>query len=1168
MVEAYVEADSYKPFDLKKGPLFRATLIQLDDQHFEFYYNLHHIINDGWSDEILVRDIMEHYQAIRENRAANLAPLRIQYKDYAQWQLNQLETGTLEKSQTYWLNRFGGELPILEFPVFKQRPVFKTHSGKVLSTYLDQSTTSQIRAYTKQRGGTMFMVLLASIKALFHRYTGQDDFVVGTPIAGRENTDLENQIGFYVNTLALRNPVSGSESFDKLFEQVRQTTLEAYTHQGYPFDRLVEELNLKRDTSRSPLFDALVVLHNYGDNGNVSLTKEEIDDIRDRGELMSKFELEFAFEERGDYLSLALSYNPDIHDHRLIKGFIRHYKTFLQSIINSPKKPIGELNFLTKEEENVLLSEFSGINTPYPDHLSLIRLFEEQVVNTPENIAVVFKNESITYARLNEVSNQFANYLQHQLGIKQGALVGIKLTRNEWMIAAILGVLKNGGAYVPIDPKYPAERVEYIQKDSKCSVIIDDMEIRRFLNEREDYNTDNLNLSIHPDDLAYVIYTSGSTGKPKGVIIENRNVVSFLTWCASEFKNEDFETVFGVTSICFDLSIFEIFHTLCTGKKLRLLNNALSIPDYVTKEDKVLLNTVPGVVKTLLDESVDLGNVSVLNMAGEPLSNALVNRLRNKKMSVRNLYGPSESTTYSTIYRVSDAENVTIGRPISNTRVYILGDAMQPQPVGVVGEICISGAGLAKGYLNKEELTAEKFISNPFIPEERLYLTGDLGRWLPNGEIAFTGRKDNQVKIRGYRIELGEVERVLETHDSIQQAIALANKDVHGEYRLTVYFTAHHKEIKENIKTYLRERLPNYMIPSAFIQLTGFPLTPNGKVDKKSLSEMIVNSDVQDTFIAPATELEIELAGIWSEILNHDKIGVNDDFYELGGHSIKLIQLTRKYKTVFDRHISIDRLFKNTGFKEHIRMLATDVVSNTGDTILPLSTLRENQPYFFMVPPITGRAFIYSGFAQELKDHFNCYGFNYKGANFDDKPEESILEMAQNFVTEMLKMNIPENNVITILGFSMGATIAFEMVKILEEQGVESHLILVDRAPNTEEFFENVGQWNAEEKLAYARTYLQGLFGELPEEEANEYAKFLVHNMEILDAHQTKIRIKSGIKCIQAKSTYETDAMSGWKAFTSGYFSLEILPVEHDEIFLPENIEYLTNLLTLKYENH
>ncbi|MGZ5134513.1 MAG: non-ribosomal peptide synthetase, partial [Flavitalea sp.] len=625
-------------------------------------------------------------------------------------------------------------------------------------------------------------------------------------------------------------------------------------------------------------------------------------------------------------ISVRFSYNTELLKPEYVQQISDHFKHVLLQLLYTVTGKVGDLTVITEVEENKLLHQFNDTQRAYSNEKSIINLFEEQVVKTPGKTALIFDKQKLTYKELNERSNKIAHYLRTR-GVTHETLVPICIERGTMMIEAMLGILKAGGAYVPIDPEYPEERISYMLEDTSAALVITSTKSRRKLLPKEgveildidgqaslinDQPGSNPDINIDPAHLAYIIYTSGSTGKPKGVMIEHKNVYSFLCWSREEFKDSPFEIVYASTSICFDLSIFEIFYPLTIGKPIRILDNGLQIGAHLAGDEFVLTNSVPVVIENLLKEGTDLSNISVLNMAGEPIPSHVQQGLDTARIEVRNLYGPTEDTTYSTVFRLKKGEPVLIGKPIHNTIIHIVNKDIELMPVGVAGEICIGGEGLARGYLNRIELTKEKFIQSPFSndTDARLYRTGDMGKWLPDGNIEYLGRIDEQVKIRGYRIELGEIETVLQNSGIVTQAVVLAKEDMLGQKRLIGYVVTKETLDKQSIIGYLKGQLPEYMIPAVWMQLQEMPLTPNGKIDRKALPDPDVTELLGSEYIAPGNEVEETLCVIWQDLLQIEKIGVRDNFFELGGHSLLVIRLLSAVRKQLQVEVAINTFFE------------------------------------------------------------------------------------------------------------------------------------------------------------------------------------------------------------------------------------------------------------------
>ncbi|CAL2089900.1 Tyrocidine synthase 3 [Tenacibaculum sp. 190524A02b] len=895
-------------FDLSQAPLLKSQLLQTGEDSYYLLFAIHHIIGDGWSMEVFTKELMYVYNQLLNKENIDLPTLRIQYKDYTLWLESDESQERLTIQGSYWQNKLAGELPVLELPSYKKRPLVKSYHGATKLYNFSKSFSDKLKTFNQSQGVTLYMSLLSGINGLFYRYTGLTDILLGGPIAGRSHSDLANQIGLYLNTLAIRTRFEGDDSFISLLAKQKVTLLEAYEHQEYPFSSIVDELGLQRDTSRSALFDVLVVLQNQQETA-ITLKDVNISPYNEVSRQVSQFDMTFSFSEVDSRLCLRLEYNTDIYEAFQIDELCEHLERFIESGIDFPNEKISNLGYLTSEEENELLYDFNDTDVDYPNNKTLVDLFREQVAKNPEAIAIVYENKQITYQELDSLSNAMANDLLGTGLIEKETFIGVELKRNDWLVVSLLAVLKTGSAYVPIDPLYPQERINYIKKDSECTFVITENYIEEF--KRKEQNIHTPQVEIVNNQLAYVIYTSGSTGNPKGVMVEHRNASALINWSLKEFNTDSFDITYFSTSHCFDLSVYEVFYTLSAGKQIRVVENGLSIPNYLDIDKNILINTVPSVIESFIENNVDLSNVSILNMAGEIIPPRFTKLLPLTNLNVYNLYGPSEDTTYTTYYKINEESTsvIPIGTPIDNTQICILSNTNQLQPKGVIGELCISGAGLSRGYLNSLELTNEKFIKNPYKEGERLYKTGDLARWLPNGNLEFIGRKDTQVKIRGYRIELGEIERVLLENHSITQAVVSTVKDKQEKY-LVAYLVGQEELELNEVKSFLGKYLPDYMIPNHFMQIPIIPLTPNGKVDKKSLEEVITKEALVDPYVAPSNEIEEKLVLIWQEVLGVEKVGITDNFFGLGGNSIKAVTIKNRIDKQFDITIQITTFFQ------------------------------------------------------------------------------------------------------------------------------------------------------------------------------------------------------------------------------------------------------------------
>ncbi|WP_394749637.1 non-ribosomal peptide synthetase, partial [Spongiimicrobium salis] len=758
-VRSLVDREASIPFNLSEGPLLRAGIYRLSRDRWLFTYTMHHIISDGWSLGVLIRELLWYYNSLVTGGDGLLPPLRIQYKDYSVWQRSLLEGGSLEKGRGYWSDVFSGDLPVLNLATDRPRPAVKTYNGGVVRGVLGAGPTELLKDLCREKGGTLYMGLLAGVKSLLYRYTGQEDIIIGSPIAGRSHLDLEDQIGFYVNTLALRTRFAGGSGFGELLSNVREVSLGAFEHQSYPFDELVDQLDLQQDMSRNALFDVMVMLQN---TQNIALDEKspnnfEIIPYSGKSHETSKFDLSFEFEEVDDGIAMGIEYNSDIYDRSTIERMLGHFERLMGSAVADPSLPLYRLEYLGAEERRELLETFNDTAADYPRERTIIDLFGEQVDKRPNGTALVFGDKRITYQELNESSNRMARYLRDRHGIGKEDMVGICLERSDWMVVCILGILKAGGAYVPIDPDYPEDRIRYMLEDIACKVLIDSDELSLYREELDSLSGENLPSVVGPKNLAYVIYTSGSTGKPKGVMTEHSSVVSFFENIYKFFSLHPKSCWAAAANYTFDISVLEILGALTSGMSVNLLQgdpNALL--KSIKKGEVDTLQITPARLEQLMivaDNKVEsLKKLKVILIGGESLTND--NYLKLKKLTttkVYNIYGTTETTLWSNALLIQESNQLSIGKPLLNYRIYILGMGNSLCPIGVVGELCISGDGLARGYLNNPGLSSEKFVSNPYCEGDLMYRTGDLGRWLVDGTIEFMGRMDHQVKVRGHR---------------------------------------------------------------------------------------------------------------------------------------------------------------------------------------------------------------------------------------------------------------------------------------------------------------------------------------------------------------------------------------------------------------------------------
>ncbi|ACK73821.1 amino acid adenylation domain protein (plasmid) [Gloeothece citriformis PCC 7424] len=922
-----------QPFDLSQAPLLRGLLLELGEQEYILIFAIHHIIIDGWSIGVFIQELATIYRDLLHLKPISLPDLPIQYADFTVWQHQWIQGEILEEQLAYWTEKLT-DLPMLSLPTIRSRETLQTHQGSTLSFTLPSELSTALQKLSQQENVTLFMTLLAGFQVLLQRYTHQDDLVVGTDIANRNQPQTEGLIGFFVNLLVLRTDLSGNPNFIELLSRVREVTLEAYTHQDLPFEKLVEVLQPDRYGSQaSPLFQVLFVLQ------NVPLTTLELPGVElqplELANQKAKFDLSLIMEETPTGIQGKWEYNQDLFAPEMIAQMSQHFQNILSSAVEFPNLPITQLSFLSPQERQKLLFDWNQTTRDYPLNKCIHQLIEEQVQKTPNAIAIIFEDHQLTYRQLNERANQLAHHLQ-TLGVAPDVLVGICLERSLEMLIGLLGILKAGGAYIPLDPAYPPERIAYMIDDSQMSVIVTQKKCLHCLPKKtidivylesdrdsfSQYNTHNPISKIQSNHLAYVIYTSGSTGKPKGVQITHQSVTNFLMAMRQTPGLNETDILLAVTTISFDIAVLELYLPLIVGAKTVIVSreialDGLQLSKVLAQTGATILQATPATWQMLLSTGWEGNSQLKILCGGEALPQKLAQRLVSKSASVWNLYGPTETTVWATIHPVEPHQDdhrliESIGHPIANTQIYILDTQLQPVPVGIKGQIFIGGVQVARGYLNRPQLTNDRFISNPFSddPNARLYKTGDLGRYLPDGNIEYLGRIDHQVKLRGFRIELGEIEATLTKHPLVQEAVVLLRENEVKQSYLVGYVVPQQASLTEiELLGFLKEQLPDYMTPQTLVFLPSLPLTPNGKVDRRSLPTPAIKTDANHCFIAPRTFVETVLASIWVNILGVDPIGIDDNFFELGGHSLLATQVISAIRERFQVELPLRQLF-------------------------------------------------------------------------------------------------------------------------------------------------------------------------------------------------------------------------------------------------------------------
>jgi amino acid adenylation domain-containing protein len=946
-----------RPFDLSRDVMLRATLFCLAEAEHVLLVVTHHIASDGWSKGVLFRELSVLYDAFATGAPSPLPELPIQYADFALWQRQRLSGEVLFRLLAYFRAHLEGAPPALELPTFRQRPATQTYRGEKQYPVLQRALSEQLKALAQREGATLFMLLMAAFKALLYRYTGQGDVVVGTPIAGRSRPETEGLIGFFMNTLVLRTDLSDNPTFRELLQRERGVLLGAYEHQELPFEKLVAELSPERDLSRSPLIQVMFLFDvptSLPILRGLDVTAIEVDTGA------AKYDLILGFSEGPNGLTGKIEYNTDLFDAATITRFLGHFEALLESVVDNADQRVLELSILRPEERALLLGRWNQTRAEVPRDLCVQELIFAQAARTPDAPAVIFEGKEISYRELSQRSHQLANYLRKR-GVGPGALVGIATGRSIDMVVGLLGILNAGAAYVPIDPSYPRDRIAFMLSDAKVSLLLTDAETAALLpvdqGEQVRLDADAAAIAresadppesgVTATDLAYVIYTSGSTGHPKGVQISHRAVVNLLTSMRDRPGISEKDAVVAVTSLSFDIAGLEIYLPLMVGACLVVVSREvaydgarlLELLDH-PQHPCSFLQATPATFQLLLEAGWEGRRELKVLVGGEALRQDLAEKLVERAGSVWNMYGPTETTIWSCVHALPSATSppssrspaslpppplslalkagpVLIGRPIANTELYILDQQLSPVPVGVAGELFIGGEGLARGYLRRPELTEAKFIRHPFRADAsaRLFRTGDLCRYWPDGSVDFLGRIDDQVKLRGFRIELGEIETGLAAHPAVRQCVVVVREDAPGQRRLVAYLVtdpAAALPLTTDLRAHLQKSLPEIMIPSAFVVLPALPLTPNGKIHRRGLPppEAAGRVEAESTFVAPSGPLEETIAAIFREVLHLPRISTDANFFGLGGHSLLVMQVIRKVHAALDVQLSMRNVFE------------------------------------------------------------------------------------------------------------------------------------------------------------------------------------------------------------------------------------------------------------------
>ena len=1062
-------------FDLTEGSLFHVALLRLAPEEHIVVIVMHHIVSDGWSLGVLIRELGALYAAFSQDLPSPLPALPVQYADYAVWQRNWLQGEVLQEQLDYWTTQLVGAPGILDLPTDRSRPALQSFRGASCRVALPRAESDSLNALARKEGVTLYMVLLAAFNVVLSRWSGQDDIVVGTPIANRTQSETEGLIGFFVNTLAIRTDLSAKPTFTELLGRVREAALGAYAHQDLPFEKLVEALQLERDLSRSPIFQAMFILQNT-QRVALELPGLTLSLLEDEA-MTAKFELTLSMEETAQGLTGVLEYATDLFDRETIERLLGHLMTLLKAVISDPNQSIAEIALMGDAERQQVLEEWNATVEDYPQEQCLHELFEAQVRNSPDAIAVVYEQRQLSYAELNAQANQLAHYLQ-SLGVGPESVVGLCVDRSLEMVVGLLGILKAGGAYLPLDPHYPSERLAYMLADAQVEVLVTQSQsqsqsqsqpvvglsvhtAREVCLDRDwamigQCSTATPPSGTHPKNLAYVMYTSGSTGKPKGVMVVHQSLVNFLSTMQRQLKLSSDEILAAVTPISFDISGLELYLPLLVGARVVVVDRKIAadgkrLAQMLETIQATVLQATPATWHMLLEAGWQPGKVKVL-CGGEALPQDMARVLAEGTAEVWNLYGPTETTIWSTTRRLNAECHLSIGSPLGNTQVYVVDGRFEAVPVGVAGELCIGGAGLARGYWNRPDLTAERFVPNPFGDGGRLYRTGDLARWRADGQLEYLGRIDQQVKIRGFRVELGEIEAALQSHNGIVQAVVMVREDNPGDQRLVAYLVVREAGVvppSAELRALLLQSLPDYMVPAIFLSLETLPLTPNGKIDRRALPAP-EGQQLRADYAAPSTPKETLLAGIFAEVLGLERVGAQDDFFALGGHSLLVMQLVSRVRKVFDIELPLRSIFEaptvaeltaqidslENGQRLHLANAFLGLGSNSDidqPNIIKIQNGYSAENMFFIHPAGGGIPLEYRQLAKEIGPSITAYGITALDMKTRTLPPGSIQEMARSYVTQM--QVIQATGPYFIIGYSAGGLIAFEMARQLSIAG-------------------------------------------------------------------------------------------------------------------------------------
>ncbi|NEN87818.1 MAG: amino acid adenylation domain-containing protein [Okeania sp. SIO3H1] len=1269
-LKAKIMAAVESPFNLETGPIMRLDLFARSSQEFVQLITMHHIAGDGWSFDLLLKELRVLYAASVQNlpeaKIANLlADSPWQYADYVSWQSEMLLSARGEQLFRYWQKKLADCLPILNIPTDKARPRDLSGRNEFHIVELNQRLREKLLQLAADLGVSLYRTMLAAFFVLLHRLSGQEDILLGSAMAARWSVEeLKSIVGYFNKEVVLRATLADNPTFAEFLARIDRTVTEAQTHQDYPFDLLVKRLNPRRDANRHPLIQVDFTWRKHRwykperpelTAGEKALSIEPYLAVHQQG---SVFDVSLAIEELDQSLHFIWEYSADLFDANTIHRWARHLECLLESIVANPQQRVAFLPLLTAEEQHQLLVSWNNTQTDAPQDKCIHQLFAEQVKRRSDNIAVVFGNEQITYRELNAKANQLAYYLQ-SLGVDPEVIVGICIERSVEMLVGLLGILKAGGAYLPLDPSYPRDRLAYLLEDSGVTLLLASEKSvvrlpeskRRVVFLDKDWpvishnSAENLALRTKPASLAYVIYTSGSTGKPKGVEIEHKSLVNAYHSWEQAYQLHPQSSHLQMASFSFDVFTGDWVRALCSGAKLVLCPRGFLLEpeklyQLMLREQVNYAEFVPAVMRNLIEylenTEQNLDFMKVLAIGSDSWSVQEYQRFRQfcgSETRLVNSYGVSEATIDSCYFENANIQRppespVPIGKPFANALLYILDDRLQPVPIGVPGELHIGGIGLARGYLNRPDLTAKKFIANPFSQEEgaRLHKTGDKARYLPDGNIELLSRIDNQVKIRGFRIEPGEIEALLAKRQEVQQAVVIVLGDQPSNKRLVAYVVPNQsfspssqkncsdfvnnplygkqmQKLTPKLRAFLKEKLPDYMMPSAFVMLDSLPLTPNGKIDRRALPAPDGTSTGSDaTFIAPRDTLELQLTQIWSDVLEVSPIGIRDNFFDIGGHSLLAIALIARVQQQLGKNLSLGALLQSPT----IEQLAISLRSGKDyESTSPLVKMQSDGdlPPLFLIPPSSGTVLFYLDLARNLGSEQPIYGLQAPGLNGERSPFTTLKELATHHLKAI--KTIQPSGPYYLVGFCVGGHLALEMAQQLHQQGdtlallaliessaPEHHRLLIDSTPGrmlgpdifysrlfAEEMSaprgkevpvscEQLQQLMPEERLGYVLEQAK-IFDLLPEEVRVEDLEnlFEVFQATAIASYNYKARPYSGnmvlLNASQQLIDIGGDRTLGWRDFVAGEIEIHEIPGEHFSIIREPQVRVLAERLML-----